>query len=385
MNYRKLTAGRIFDGSRFWEEAALVLNEKGESQGVIPLSEAGEGVERYEGIICPGLINCHCHVELSYLKGFIPPKTGLIGFLTSIVKNRASFTGEKEPAIAAADHEMYESGIDGVGDICNTTDALGIKQGSRMRWHSLVEIINFYDVNMERQVGWPQTIVHEHEAAGLSAALVPHAPYSVSGRTMDVINERTEGRVISIHNQETAPEDELFKTGAGGFIGFYKEFGNEGSPFPVSGRSSLQTWLPHFTNGQTVLVVHNTYIGEEDIVFAKEHASKHGLNIVYCLCPNANLYIEDNLPPVDLFLKHNCKVVLGTDSYSSNWRLSIAAEIKALLSRFPHLSLETLLRWGTLNGAESLRWPDLGGFDKGSKSGILLLNEDDVSEVRRLS
>lgn len=384
MNYRKLTAGRIFDGNRFHENAVLVVNERNEPQGIISLSEAGSEVKQYEGIICPGLINCHCHVELSYLKDFIPPQTGLIGFLTSIVKNRSAFTGEKEPAIIAGDREMHESGIDGVGDICNTTDALGIKQKSRMRWHSLVEVINFYDINIDRQVGWPQTIVHDHEAAGLSAALVPHAPYSVSGRTMDVINERTQGRVISIHNQETLPEDELFKTGGGDFINFYKEFGNACSPFPVSGKSSLQTWLPHFTKGQTILVVHNTYIGEEDIVFAKEHAARYGLNIVYCLCPNANLYIENDLPPVDLFIKHNCNIVLGTDSYSSNWQLSIAAEIRTLLQRFPQRSLETLLRWATLNGAETLRWPDLGHFNKGSKAGIILLDENLSGQPQRL-
>jgi cytosine/adenosine deaminase-related metal-dependent hydrolase len=384
MNYRKLTADKIFDGTHFHEGKALVLDDDGSVHGLVPLEEAGGGVERFGGILSPGFINCHCHVELSHFKGAIPAKTGLVGFLTSIVKNRASFTGDKEPAIHAADLEMYESGIDGVGDICNTTDALPIKQGSRMRWHSFVEVINFYDQNMERQVGWPQTIVHQHEAAGLSAALVPHAPYSVSGKTMEVINERTEGRIISIHNQETAPEDELFKSGTGDFIGFYKEFGNPASPFPVSGRSSLQTWLPRFTNGQTILVVHNTFIGEEDIVFAKEHAQRYGLKIVYCLCPNANLYIEDRLPPAELFEKHGCTVVLGTDSYSSNWQLSIAAEMKALKDGKPALSLETLLKWATSNGAEAMRWNELGSFGKGKKPGIVLIDSEDISKSKRL-
>jgi cytosine/adenosine deaminase-related metal-dependent hydrolase len=130
--------------------------------------------------------------------------------------------------------------------------------------------------------------------------------------------------------------------------------------------------------------VHNTYTEEEDILFAKEHAVKYGLRLVYCLCPNANLYIEDALPPVDLFLKHECTIVLGTDSYSSNWRLSIATEIATLCKHFPHLHLETMLTWATANGADALAWKHLGRLAPGLKPGVILLNEKDYS-VKRLA
>ena len=38
--------------------------------------DAGEGIEVYSGIISPGFVNAHCHLELSHLKGKIPQKTG---------------------------------------------------------------------------------------------------------------------------------------------------------------------------------------------------------------------------------------------------------------------------------------------------------------------
>ena len=384
MGIRKITADQVFDGHQLHRDKVLVVDDKGVVMHLASRTDAGAPDEVFEGILTPGFINCHCHVELSHLKDKIPAGKGLVDFLINIVKGRKAFdTDQKTAFIKAAEQEMWNSGIEGVGDICNTLDALLVKKESRLQWHSFVEIINFYDANMERQVGWPQQICEAHQKLGLSASLVPHAPYSVSGATMDVINERTAGQIISIHNQETAAEDILFKTGGGGFIQMYRQFDNPGSPFPVSGRSSLQTWLPHFTNGQTILAVHNTYINEEDLAFVEQHQKQHGVRVVFCLCPNANLYIEETLPPADLFLTHNSPVVLGTDSYSSNWQLSIAAEIKTLLKGYPALGMERVLQWATSNGAQAMGWSALGSFEKGKKPGVVLLDEKDFS-VRRL-
>jgi cytosine/adenosine deaminase-related metal-dependent hydrolase len=169
----------------------------------------------------------------------------------------------------------------------------------------------------------------------------------------------------------------LYKTGGGDYLKLFKIFGVEKSPFPVTGKSSLQSYLPHFTNGQTILLIHNTYMPEEDIEFANNYARQHDLQLVYCLCPNANLYIENKVPPVEKLIKHGCQIVLGTDSYSSNWQLSIAAEIKALKDNFPQLALSTILQWATSSGAKALQWEEqLGSFERGKKPGLTLLKSD---------
>jgi imidazolonepropionase-like amidohydrolase len=95
---------------------------------------------------------------------------------------------------------------------------------------------------------------------------------------------------------------------------------------------------------------------EEDVVFAKEYAEKNGLKLIWCLCINANLYIENKVPPVEMLMKHDCPIVLGTDSYSSNWQLSITKEMQSLKNKFPSLSIETILRWATSSGAKTLQW-----------------------------
>jgi hypothetical protein len=86
------------------------------------------------------------------------------------------------------------------------------------------------------------------------ANLTPHAPYSVSPLAFKMINDATEGAVISIHNQETLAEDQLYKTGDGDFLKLFQKFGMDNSPFPVTGQSSIRSYLPYFDRGQTIIL-----------------------------------------------------------------------------------------------------------------------------------
>jgi cytosine/adenosine deaminase-related metal-dependent hydrolase len=375
MQYRKFKADSMFDGKHFLYNKVLFVKGDNTIEAVVGKEEAGEGVSAYSGILIPGLINCHCHIELSHFKNVIPPHSGLVNFLLAVVKNRTAIHNDKEELIAEAVKEIFENGMVGVADISNTTDAIAAKKSSSIRWHNLIEVINFNDDHLKERLSKYKKIAEEHQQNGLKSILTPHAPYSVSKATYNAINQLTPGGIISIHNQETDAENELFQKGSGDFLDLYEAFGNRVSPFKISGKTSLQTWLPHFTNGQTILMVHNTFIEEEDILFAKKHSMQYGLNLIYCLCPNANLYIENTLPPVDLLMKHECKIVLGTDSYSSNWRLNIISEIETITKNFPHISLQTILQWATLNAAEAMGWNDLGSFEKGKVPGIINLKE----------
>lgn len=124
---------------------------------------------------------------------------------------------------------------------------------------------------------------------------------------------------------------------------------------------------------------------EEDIIWANGYAAANGLKLVYCLCINANLYIENKVPPIDLFIKHNCHIVLGTDSYSSNWQLSITKEIESIKKHFPHIPEEIILQWATSSGAKALGWEDeLGSFEKGKSPGIILLKKDFSASQRKI-
>ncbi|HEU4573582.1 MAG TPA: amidohydrolase family protein [Chitinophagaceae bacterium] len=391
MIYRKFRADRLFDGYNLRDDdAVLITAEDGKIEAIVPVEEAGDNIEQLQGILSPGLVNCHCHLELSHLRNVIPPHTGLIDFLCSVVTKREFDPNIIQEEINCAEKEMYDNGIVAVGDIGNTADTATAKSVSHIYWQNFVEVLGFTDEKAVSNLQHYQSVADTLDKLLQSSpvphrtSLVPHAPYSISPKTFQLINAATAGQIISIHNQEHPAEDELYKTGGGDYLRLFRIFGIHQSPFPVSGKSSIRSVLPYFTNGQTILLVHNTYMPEEDIQFANAYATENNLQLVYCFCPNANSYIENRLPDIELFVKNNCTIVLGTDSYSSNWQLSIAKEMQTIKTHIPQTALSTLLKWATSEGAKVLQWDDqLGSFEKGKKPGVVLIRED-LSASRRL-
>ena len=378
MNYRKFQADKIFTGFEFLDPGhVLIMDEDGKVMEILAEMDAGEGIERYRGIICPGFINAHCHLELSHLKNTIPPHTGLIPFLLDVVSKRDHEQSLILDCIENAEKEMELEGIVAVGDICNTSITLQSKCKSKIKWNNFIEVLGMKDEKAEANLLHYEGIldVFNGAATNMKSSLVPHAPYSISNKTFEGINNRTGHSIVSMHSQENPAEDELYAKGTGDFIRLFNKLGLAESPFPVSGKSSLQSCLPYFNKQQRMILVHNTFTTAEDIVFALDHAREHLSGVHFCICANANRYIENQMPPIDLLMKHKAEIVLGTDSYSSNWQLSIAAEIRTIRKELPEIPLQCILQWATINGARALERDDaLGSFEPGKKPGIVLLD-----------
>lgn len=124
MKYRKISAEKIHTVSgHILENTVIVLDE---SNKILALDKIEEhdltSVERYDGEIIPGLINTHCHLELSHLKGAANTGTGLLPFLNAVVSLRDFPEEEILQAIQNGDQEMQDGGIVAVGDICNLSN-----------------------------------------------------------------------------------------------------------------------------------------------------------------------------------------------------------------------------------------------------------------------
>jgi aminodeoxyfutalosine deaminase len=375
-----LTADRIHNGHTWLPDGSVIeINET----GVITAIHDSEqpGAVHYQGVLAPGFVNTHCHLELSHMKGAIPEHTGLIPFLQKVMMRRNGFTDEqKTTARQEAFTAMYANGVVAVGDIANTTDTLDLRASGRMYFHSFVESIGFTETP-QKQFGWAQQVYDAFAAQPsstnyLSQSIVPHAPYSVSHVLFGMIDRHNGQSIISIHNQESRAEDEYYLLKEGGIQTLLQGLGIDDAFFKPSGKSSLQTYLEWLSPTHPFIFVHNTYTGQNDIQVAKALLP----DVYWCLCPNANLYIENALPDIDLLVSEDANLCIGTDSLSSNHQLCILSELYTIKQHYPHISWETLLNWGTYNGAYALKMHDItGSLTVGMQPGILQITGLDTN------
>ncbi|MCC6411384.1 MAG: amidohydrolase family protein [Saprospiraceae bacterium] len=326
------------------------------------------------GALVPGFVNAHCHLELSHMLGKVDTGTGLIPFITGVVTQRNATAEVIEAAIQKAYADMLEGGIVGLGDISNVTDSFAAKQSGRMRSYTFVELFDFLQNDRAKTVFAEGKKVYEtlEPVAGSAKSFVPHAPYTVSPHLFEKVNAANHGRkvTVSIHNQETPPENELFEHGTGGFYGFYGKFGISLEEFRHTGQTSIHYALKHLDPMQRTLFVHNTLSTRDDILAAQAWSD----GVFWATCPNANLYIENRLPDYSAFMDCGARVCIGTDSLTSNWQLSILEEMKTIKRFQSYVPFETILRWATLNGAQALGFDDtLGSLEVGKRPGVLLL------------
>lgn len=372
---RFIRADKIFSGEEFLAtDAVLAINENGLIYDFTTTDKVEESVvEYFNGIICPGFVNAHCHLELSHLKNVIKEHTGIVDFGLGIIKHRNELALELQlEAMLLADKEMQKQGIVAVGDISNTSNSIAVKTQSSLYYHTFIELIALNPLRAQLVFSEGVNLAAAFQKNNLSTSLAPHAPYSVSLELIKQITDycKAQKKPTSIHNQESEAENDFFKFKTGDYLRLYETLNLPIDYFNASGNSSLQSVITSINKSVNALLVHNTYSSKNDV----EIAIKTHQHLFWCLCPNANLYIENTLPNFSLLTENNCTLTLGTDSLASNSQLSIIDEINCILQHQPSLSLELLLKAATYNGALFLGIENkYGTFGKNRDCGINLI------------
>ncbi len=334
------------------------------------------GLERYEGIIVPGFINVHSHLEYAYIKDLIEPGQSLEGFIRSIIKIKQTVPVDYDK-IVQADEIMAQNGIVAVGDHTNTLITKDIKLTSQIYYHSFIELYKAIS-----EINSPKADF-EHGLAYLKAlenqgSITPHAPYSVSPELMRMIANYAflKKTIISIHNQETEAEREMFLYGTGKFAELFvdQKFSHNWIP---TGTSSIEWFLPFFHSSHNLLLIHNVYTTRYDLEFAENTNQR----LFWVMCPGSNLYIENRLPDIPMFRDSGVNIALGTDSYASNTKLSILYEMQILQENF-EIPFDQLLQWATINGAKALELDHIfGSLESGKRPGLVLLQNIDADKL----
>ena len=368
---RKLTADYIFTGiTKPIKGGTISVDNNGVILSVS--TETEQDAEYFPGVICPGFVNVHTHLELSYAKNRIAKGGGIDQFIHELEQLKRSISEEeKQKAISVTIGEMQAEGVVAVGDIMNTKLSLEAKADSDLQFYNFVETygsqakdaLQIWDrvFNMAAEVPEPKNII-------------PHAPYSLSRTLFQKVRDyQKTAHTLSMHHLESAGEAEFFISGKGVLAERFKLWGLDLPMHIPTHQRPLASVGSFLQTTDRLLLIHNTFISKEDIDYAKLNLP----NTFYGLCPNANLFIEKALPPVDLLQAESLDICLGTDSLASNESLSILNEMKTLEQNF-NLELRDLIQWATINGARALGMEDkLGSIEEGKKPGLVHIKNID--------
>ncbi len=364
----KLSSSQLFDGYTMHNaNHVVVFDDEGYVIDRLSIEDAGDNIFTTDKLVTPGLINAHCHLELSHYYNCITQHTGLVGFLEAIIDLKAAHTTPDNitALMQQAEQVMYNDGIVAVGDICNTIDSIPIKKHKKLYYKNFIEALGVLPEMANSRFNEARQVQEMFEQYALSSTMVPHAAYSVSQPLFALMNNHSNGNTISIHNQEAAAENDFFMRKQGPFIKFYKDKFNISIDFmQPTGTTSMPFVIPNCNKASAIIWVHNTFTNSNDVALLSNSTQQH----YWCLCPNANLYIENTLPNVPLLINSKIPLVIGTDSLASNHTLSIQAEVNTLKLHFPTIDATVWYKAATSNGANALgvnQWA--GSFDIGKK------------------
>jgi cytosine/adenosine deaminase-related metal-dependent hydrolase len=380
---RALTADLVFVGEGdALRDGAIVLDERGEildagvAADVLPRN-AGARVERHRGLLMPGLVNAHTHIELSHLRGKAPGGAGFIPWATGMLAARAKSTEEDvAEAIDDAVRELRLAGTVAVGDVSNSLGAVRSLSRASIGGEVFHEVFGYdRDRALARVNGLADEVreaVGTWPATDLAYAPAPHTLYTLHPDVVvaAVRAARDRGAMTTLHLAEHAGEREFLERGTGPVAAFAERMGAHAFPIPHASPIDLAQRLGVLA--PDVLCVHLTVATRAELGVV----AKSGAPVV--ICPRSNLHIETRMPPLLPMLEEGIVPALGTDSLASCSTLDVLAEAKSIAERFASVPAHVILRMATTAGADALRRPDLGRFRKGARPGVLLV-EGDVS------
>lgn len=381
---------------RFSANYILPINGKPIRNGVIGVDEQGTIIEIIEqqehpkeyshtefrnGIIVPGFVNAHCHTELSHMKGKTRRGGGMAQFLHEVSQFRDASDEEATKCVNAALNEMYREGVAAIGDICNSPLSFLPKQKSPLLFFNFIEILGLRPELSETILDRASTIAQiAVEQQMPRCAITPHSTYSLSEALWDIVRpviNRQE--LLSVHFAESGADIDFSVGRQGDFIGVLNALGLPQDTAPQG--NPLEILKRYIEPDRKLILVHNTHLKSETL----SETASHFPGAYFCFCPQSNLFIEQRLPNVPIFLSHSNRLVVGTDSYASSESLSMLEQIRIITANFPSVSFNETLAWATLNGARALGLQDqLGSIAPGKRPGLVLISPFDFANWRLL-
>jgi cytosine/adenosine deaminase-related metal-dependent hydrolase len=341
-----------------------VAVEEGRVAWVGPAAAAPTGEERDlgAGVLMPGLVNAHCHVELSHLAGRLTGAAGFVDWVERLVLERGADAAPAVRAQAAAGiAQMEATGTVAVGDVSNALAHVDLLAGSSLRARVFFELIGWDPAAVDR------VLESAHARLGslalpdtVTVSLAAHAPHSVSPELLTAIDEA--GGIAALHLAESPHESRFLDEGDAEWTAFLTRRGLGHVAFraprtsPVRYADRLGVLRPG------LLAAHGVQVD------AADRALLAARGVVVVLCPRSNEALDVGRAPVPELREAGVRLCIGTDSLASVPSLDLWQDVLALHRAFPALEAEWLVRSATRSGAEALGFDDLGRIAPGAEA-----------------
>jgi aminodeoxyfutalosine deaminase len=317
---------------------------------------AAETVDLGEQVLLPGLINAHCHLDYTCLRGKIPPQKSFTDWIRAINTEKSELS--PNDYLASINNGFEEAKRFGTTAIANLTafpELISQVQSSIRTWW-FAELI---DIRAPERAN--ELVVSAIESLGRSAAwgLAPHALFTASKDLFRRCEEIAQQKhiLLTTHLAESREEMEMFRDASGPLYEFMLSIGRPrddcGNETPlglfagVLGDSALPQWI----------VAHLNELTESDFDLLERSNSK--FHVVHC--PRSHNYFGHSPFAFDRLRSLNFNICLGTDSLASNEGLSLFAEMRTFQKNFTGVSPEEIFQMVTVNPARALRYENVLG------------------------
>lgn len=335
----------------------------------VPRPATAEELSFPQGVLVPGLVNCHTHLELTHLRG----RNGETQFPDWVRRVRAlkEATSEEEFARAAEQgiRDSWAAGVTCVAETGSTgavMAALARLGGRGVVFHEVFgpDPASCADavVGLEAAVVRLNPFVSDRVRLGLS----PHAPYTVSAALYRAVSElaRLERLPLAVHLAESPAEAALVRHGTGPFADRLRRRGiivAARASSPVRYLADLGVLGPPAGgDGPRTLCIHCVQVDAADVALLSD------VRAVVAVCPRSNLAHGHGSAPLAALRRAGIPVGLGTDSVVSVPEMDLWAEAAAV-----GIGGEAALRALTWEGARTLEWESaIGSLEVGKEADL---------------
>lgn len=329
--------------------------------------------------VLPGLVNAHTHLELSWLRGRVPPASTFVDWIKQLFVTRGGRSekpgdAKVTDAARAAAAEARRAGTAAVGDISNSLATVESIRASGLRGLVFHELLGFNLPTGQSVIDTrPQRATAAHLGEGaVAVSVAPHAPYSVSPELFRAIRAEVNASPIpitSVHVAESTAEIDFLRDGSGPWPDILRWVGSTRDDWTPPGTGPVEYLDCLGMLDARTLVVHGVQLGDESL----GRLAQIGCTLV--TCPRSNQWVGVGVPPIARFYAAGVKVAVGTDSLASVDDLNLFEELKTMRWLAPAVPARRLLESATRVGAAALGLEaELGTIEVGKQAALIAVD-----------